>query len=98
MYGLMILYVRTHDLLKDWRTTGKFVGIKCVVFLSQFQELILGWVISRVEPIQCIDHLHDGLLAGKHTGGAPGKRLGYVPIIARVRARRTPRQPGLPGL
>lgn len=42
IYGLMILYVATHDLLENWRTTSKFVAIKVVVLLCTFQEMCGG--------------------------------------------------------
>jgi len=58
IYGLMILYVATHDLLEHWRTTAKFISIKLVVLLCAFQEWLTGWLAARIEPLQCVNVLN----------------------------------------
>jgi len=61
IYGLMILYVATHDLLENWRTTSKFVAIKVVVLLCTFQEMIMSIIMENVGPMQCIADIHEGI-------------------------------------
>lgn len=41
LYGLFILYHTTHDLLRQWNTTRKFVAIKVGLVLLIVQELLL---------------------------------------------------------
>jgi len=48
IYGLMILYVATHDLLHAWRTTSKFIAIKLVVLLCTFQEMFVGVIAKHL--------------------------------------------------
>jgi len=61
IYGLMILYVATHDLLEHWKTTSKFVAIKVVVLLCTFQEMVMSKIMEHVRPAQCIAEIHEGL-------------------------------------
>jgi len=62
IYGLMILYVATHDLLEQWRTTAKFISIKLVVLLCTFQEWLIGWVSKHFDPVHCVDILNAGTI------------------------------------
>jgi len=57
IYGLMILYMATHDLMHDkWRTTSKFVAIKLVVLLCNFQDMFVGSIVQhvRVLDFECL--------------------------------------------
>eukprot|EP00438_Fugacium_kawagutii_P030240 Skav219533 [mRNA] locus=scaffold30:667757:678045:- [translate_table: standard] len=52
VYGLVIMYKATHDLLHDWKTTRKFVSVKIVILLSVVQNKIFSWFIHTFRPME----------------------------------------------
>uniref|UniRef100_A0A7S1WUN0 Uncharacterized protein n=1 Tax=Alexandrium catenella TaxID=2925 RepID=A0A7S1WUN0_ALECA len=42
LYGLLVAYNSTHDLLHQWGTTKKFISIKVVLIVMVYQEFLLG--------------------------------------------------------
>eukprot|EP00405_Crypthecodinium_cohnii_P009862 CAMPEP_0206424558 /NCGR_PEP_ID=MMETSP0324_2-20121206/3296_1 /ASSEMBLY_ACC=CAM_ASM_000836 /TAXON_ID=2866 /ORGANISM="Crypthecodinium cohnii, Strain Seligo" /LENGTH=377 /DNA_ID=CAMNT_0053889229 /DNA_START=31 /DNA_END=1164 /DNA_ORIENTATION=+ len=47
IYGLFILYKCTHDMLEHYRPTAKFVSLKIIVLLMNFQELIISPIVKK---------------------------------------------------
>mmetsp|Transcript_25350 Transcript_25350/g.45911 ORF Transcript_25350/g.45911 Transcript_25350/m.45911 type:complete len:136 (+) Transcript_25350:743-1150(+) len=47
IYGLFVMYKATHDLLHEWKTTGKFIAIKVVILLSILQEKVIKMLIYK---------------------------------------------------
>jgi len=48
IYGLLVLFFSTKDLLHQWNIKTKIIAVKLVVFLSNFQNPILGIVLHHV--------------------------------------------------
>lgn len=41
VYGLVVLYKSSYNLLHEWRTTTKFISIKSLLIISAFQENVI---------------------------------------------------------
>jgi hypothetical protein len=49
LYGLMVFYYATKDLIKEFHPVGKFVSVKIIIFFTYFQSVIVSLCPIPVE-------------------------------------------------